>query len=409
MMQFRYEARTERGELTAGVISANSLDEAGRMLSGRGQYVTKLAPDEEGGTRTGKKSAFDLFKPRVRRREVMWFISQLAVMVEAGVPLSDALEGLSRQNLSSAFQAVIADIVQSVQEGRPLSDAMKLHPQAFPPIITSLVQASEMSGTMSLILRRIAAYLIKQDQIHKRVRGALIYPGVMFVVCIGVMVFLLTVIMPKFEAIFEEKGGALPASTRFLLDTSNLVTSYWPLWIGGVAALVMSWFLWRGSRAGKRQWDWLILQVPPINGLLLKAYQGQAYATMSTLLAAGVPLLDAIEMTRQGSSNVQFAQVWAKVADSVRHGGQLSSPLFDTPFVAEPVAQMIESGERAGRLNLVFQRVGEFIEEEYEEAARNLTQLVEPAMIIIMGSFVGFVAISLMLPIFSAANVVSGK
>ena len=407
MSQFTYEARDEQGERITGVIHAEDQADASRLLSGRGQFVTKLSP-ADAMARNRRKTGESDGGRGVSRKDTMWFMSQLSIMIESGIPLSEALDCLSRQNLNEPALNMIAGISQTVQEGRTLSSAMAEYPRAFSATVIALVRASEASGTLSMILSRISDYLVQQDQIRSRVRGALMYPVMMFGLCLTVTVFLLTVILPRFADIFQSRGAALPAPTQWLMTLGHVISAYWIFWMPGLVILIAGCIIALRTAAGKSAFDQLILNLPVVGQIVRGMQQSQACNTLGTLLRAGVPLLDTLAMVRQSSANVHYQNLWTDVIKAVRGGDRLASPMFESPLIPEPVAQMIDSGDRSGKLGQVLSRLGEVLEEQHRQAIKNATQLLEPAMIIIMGAIIGFIAIALLLPLFSAGRVMAG-
>lgn len=403
MARFVYQARSGAGDMATGVVSAGSLEEAASQLRAEGKYIVKISPAAENPDSTEGSSR------RVKRREVIFFTHQLAVMVETGVPLSEALRCTGEQSEDPAFKAVISDITAKVEAGSEFSAALRKYPKVFPPVMTSLIKASEVSGTMSIMLERLAMYLTKEEQTLKQARGAMIYPFFMMVMAASVTIFLLTFVLPKFAGIYAARGAALPGPTRLLLAMSNSLVTWWYLWlalaIGGAAGL----YIFVRTPGGRRCFDWMKLNLPVVRTLFSKLYLSRACRTMGTMLAAGVSMLDMVAIVRQVTGNTYFEDLWDEVDERLRQGAQLSDPLFASPLVPRSIAQMIFSGERSGQLGKVLTRVAEFTEQEFDQAVKNTTQMIEPLMVAVMGSVVGFIAISLLLPIFSVGRVVAGK
>lgn len=400
MPTFAYEARDENGELTGGSVIADSLDHAGAMLSQRNLFVVRLAGGES-----------ETVKPMTRghatRAQVAWQMSQLSVMIETGIPLSEALECLSRQAAQPRLRELLEQVSRHVHEGRSLSEAMAQFPKSFPSSLVALIRASEMSGTMSLILRRSSAYLMNELQVLKRVRGAVLYPAFMFTVCMAVTVFLLVVILPKFADIFASRGAILPLPTRILMALSRSMIHEWYFWLGGAATLLVGLFAWMRTEQGKRHLDFLAINAPVFSVVFNKLYQSRTFRTMAVLLDAGVPLIDVMQIVREVVPNSYYRDLWKRVDDHIRKGERMAGPLLESDLIPEPIAQMIDSGDRSGKLGLVFNRLADFVEEEYQQAVKTATQFIEPCMILFMGTLIGFVAASLMLPLFQASQVVA--
>lgn len=406
MALFSYEARNTVGELVAGMVNAESVQEASDKLCRQELYVVKLgAADRKTESQIHGRTTGG--RHRVKSQDVMWFISQLSIMVETGIPLSDSLDCLTRQVSSPAMQPLLAGLSKSVSEGRSLSDAMNEFPRVFPPTTIALVRASEMSGTLSSVLKRIAEYLLKDHHITKRMKGAMVYPAFMFILCIAITVFLLVFILPKFSAIFASKGAMLPAPTRFLMGTSDLLIHNWISIVVTLVAAVVGARMWLRTNSGRVQIDRFKLTLPVISHVFNKLYQSRSFRTIGTLLQSGVPLTDAIEITGDVSGNVYYADLWQQVNKAVRNGENIAGPLQESPLIPESIGFMIESGDRSGQLALVFGRLAGFVEEEFDQAVKTLMQLIEPTITIFMGSVVGFIAISVLLPLFQSSRVMA--
>jgi type IV pilus assembly protein PilC len=272
----------------------------------------------------------------------------------------------------------------------------------------SLVKASEVSGTMGPMLERVSQYLGKEYQTAKKIKGALTYPAVMLVMILGVTVGLLVWVLPRFAGIFASKGATLPLPTRMLMLLSDALLGYWYLWISGAVAAVVGLLLARRTHAGQRLLDRAKLSAPLIGTLFRQLYVTRATRTMGTMFNAGVPVLDMVGIVRDVTRNRLFEELWEDVDHRLRRGAQLSDALFQSPLIPRSVAQMIYAGERSGRLGGTMEKIAAFTEEEFDEQIKTTTNLIEPALVALMGGIVGFVAIALLLPIFSVSSVVAG-
>lgn len=405
MQKFAYEARDDEGQLTGGLITADSLEQAGELLSQRNLFVVRLGADH--ASTAGTTDQPEAHRGAASRAQVAWCMSQLSIMVETGIRLSDALEYLARTASEPRLKALLQQVSQHVHEGRALSDAMAQFPHAFPSSLTAMIRASEMSGTMTHVLQRSAAYLMNELQVIKRIRGAMMYPVFMFLICVSVTVFLLTVILPRFAEIFASRGATLPLPTRMLMGLSESLIAGWYVWLGGSVLIVVGGWMWFRTPLGRRQRDYLVLNLPVLSTVFNTLYQSRSFRTLSVLLNAGVSLLDAIKIVQEVVPNVYYRDLWREVDSHIQHGERLAGPLLNSERIPEPVAHMIDTGDRAGRLGLVFSRLADFIEQEYDQAIRSATQFIEPCMILCMGSIIGFVAASLMLPMFQASQVIA--
>lgn len=407
MTRFSYKARDSQGQLVSGVVQAATLQDAGRLLRSEGKFIVKLAPTS--ARRSSAADAASARSIRARPRDVITFANQISVMVETGVPLSEALDCIAQQTTDPRFKQVLADVTAHVQAGGELSAALRRHPRAFPSVMTSLVRASEASGTMGRMLDRIAQYLAQEDQTARKVRAAMTYPCIMLLAAVSVTVFLIAFVLPRFTEIYASRGAALPWPTRALMTLSEQVTQHGYTILAVLVAAMTVFMVLRRTALGRQAIDYLKLHTPVVGPLFRKLYLTRGCRTMGTLITAGVPMLDIIAIVKQVTANAYFHQLWDKVDARLRQGAQLSEALFDSPLIPPPVAQMIFSGEKAGRLALVMDRIARFTEEEFDQQVRQTTQLIEPAMVAIMGALIGFVAIALLLPIFNVGRVVSGS
>ncbi len=404
MARYSYQARDGSGSLASGFLMAASAEDAGRLLRHEGKYVVRISEVAEADIdETGL--SLSQHARRVRRQDVIFFAHQMAVMIETGVPISDALESIVEQSSHPSFKAVMRDVATQVQSGMEFSRAMSRYPRVFPVIMTSLVRAAEVSGTLGQMLDSISEYMAKEMRTTKAVKGALMYPLFMVAMTLGVTVFLLAFVLPQFATIYAAKGQSLPAPTRLLLAMSSGLVDYWQWWLGGAVALTAGAFWFKSTDYGRHLFDWVKLSVPLFKNLFTQLYVTRSCRTLGTMINAGVPMLDAVEITRHVTGNVHFERMWADVDQSLQRGMQLSDPLFQSPLMPRSVVQMIRSGEKAGRLGQVLGRIALYTEEEFDRAVKQATQFIEPLMIVVMGGMIGFVAISLLLPIFSVGQV----
>lgn len=399
MNYYAYEARNMSGELVNGIVEAPSVEQASVHLSQQELYVTRLAIKDNEANQAPSRQ-----KGRATRHQVAWFMSQLAVMVEAGISFGEALHCVTRQVSDARFRALLEKVSKSVDEGKTFSEALAAHPGSFPQTLTTLIRASELNGSLSEVLKRSSTYLLSDIQTIRRVRGALIYPVFMLMLSVAVTVVLLTFILPKFTAIFASRGAVLPAPTRFLMAVSENLVANWVEWIFGgfIIATVITFAL--QSYSGRRVRDSILLSTPLIANVLHGLIQCRTFRTVAVLLNAGVPLMDVISIARDITSNTRYKNLWNDVERNVRDGSRLATPLMQSSLIPESIAQMIEAGERSGRLGYVLGEVSTFIEEEYNQTLKSAMQMIEPLMILLIGAVVGAIALALMLPLFEASR-----
>jgi type IV pilus assembly protein PilC len=411
--RFAYQARDQKGQVINGMINAATLVEATRQLRAEGKYIIDIKPAKAATARAAESPDGGVAiesvgkHTRVKRDEVITFTMQISVMVDTGVPLSDSLHALSEQAFSETFVAVLKSIDQDVTGGKDFSSTLERFPRIFPKYYVSLVRASEISGTMGPMLRKLSEYLVSQRDMTKKVKGALIYPGFMAVMSVSVTIFLLTVVLPKFTAIFASRKAALPMPTQVLMWISHSLLAYWYVWIGGVALLGAILFFLLKTQPGRRCADYLKLRLPIFGGMFHKLYLSRSLSTMGTMISSGVQVLDCLAIVKDVAGNHYYQLLWEEVRTKVQNGAQLSDPLLKSPLIPKSVSQMIMSGEKTGELSNVLGRVSSYMEEDLRTAIKTSTQFIEPVMIGFMGLMIGGVAIAMLMPILTISRVMA--
>ncbi len=405
-MTFSYKARDDRGEAVVGTVEAESQSDAMSKLRREGKTVTDIrvgtAPINTEAIRVRQASK------QVKRDDVIAYANQLGVMLETGVPLSDALGAYVKQSRAGGLKKVVEVIDDRVTSGMPLSEALNEFPKVFPKMMVNLVRASEASGTMASMLSRIANYMERERKTVNQIRGALIYPLVMIGVALVVTGFLVVWVLPRFAKIYESREAALPVLTRVVLDISNFMTANWMYVLMGAAAVGVMLVWARMSAWGRRAFDWMKIKLPVIGPMFTAFYLSRATRTLSTLLTSGVQLLEAVGIVRGVTNNVLWDELWQDVEAALTSGRELASVVEDATLIPPSAAQMIAAGERTGRLPDVLERIATTAEEDLDQTIKNATQLIEPAMIIFMGLTIGGIAMALLLPIFSISSVMAG-
>ncbi|HUO08485.1 MAG TPA: type II secretion system F family protein [Phycisphaerae bacterium] len=415
--RFSYQARDERGQVVNGFISALTLSDATKALRSEGKYIVDIKPARAGAVAedpAGGGSGATPLAPisvgkgtNVKREELIFFTMQLSVMVDTGVPLSDALTSLSEQTFSDTFIAVLKAIVHDVTGGKDFSATLEKFPRIFPKYYVSLVRASEVSGTMGVMLRKLADYLASQRETAKKVTGALIYPGFMMIMSIAVTLFLLTAVLPKFTSIFASRKAALPVPTQVLMAISHSLLGYWYYWIVGAVILFTSFTMFVRTATGQRTMDYVKLNIPIFGPMFHKLYLSRALSTMGTMISSGVQMLDSLAIVKEVAGNYYYQQLWEDVRLKVQNGQQLSEPLLKSTLIPKSVSQMISSGEKTGELPNVLNRISAYMEEDLKTAIKTATQFIEPVMIGVMGILIGGVAIAMLMPILTISRVMA--
>ena len=402
MPTYKYESKNAAGKVSTGVLSAPNLATASQQLRARGEFILALQPADGGA---GKAAGFSLsFGPSAR--DIQNFTSQLAVMIRAGISLRAAIEGIADQATNPKFKVMLVQMKRDVESGKQFSDALMRYPKSFSPLYVNMVKASELSGGFAKMLDRIAGYLTDQIETSAMVKGAMIYPGIIGTLAVGTTVFLLTFVLPRFMVIFQGKEQALPAPTRLLLALSNFMRGYWYVIILGTGAGIWGFMMMLKTEWGRIWWDKVKLTVPLFKKLFRALYISRSLHTMGQLINAGVPMLDTISITADISGNVLYKRMWRAVYAAVKQGKKISAPLGKSPLLPRAVVQMINAGEESGKLGEVLDEVSTFYSRELKLVIKSVTAMIEPLMIVIMGGMVGFIAMSIILPIFKLSQLV---
>jgi type IV pilus assembly protein PilC len=404
MPSYRYEIRESSGAVTQGVLSAANLGAASQELRSRGGYILALAPTD--GSDRRKKSLNLEFSFGPSQKDVQGFTSQLAVMIRAGISLRAAVEGISDQIINPKFKVMLSQMKKDLESGKQFSDALMRYPKVFSPLYVNMVKASELSGGFSKMLDRIATYLTQQIETRSMVIGAMIYPGIIGTMAIGTTVFLLTFVLPRFMTIFKGKEAALPGPTKLLLAISNFMTNYWYVLIFGLVAGIWGFVMMIRTEWGSLWFDKVKLTVPLFKKMFRALYINRSLHTMGQLINAGVPMLDTLSITAEISGNSLYRRMWRAVYSAVKQGKKISAPLNKSPLLPRSVVQMIGAGEESGKLGEVLDEVSDYYAKELKQVIKSVTAMIEPLMIVLMGSVVGFIAMSIILPIFKLSQLV---
>jgi type IV pilus assembly protein PilC len=405
---YRFQARNERGELTAGVLQAESVAEAAQLLRARGDHVVQLVPIAAAGEDFKAVLKKLNYTSGPSQKDILDFTTQLAVMIRAGISIRAALEGISEQVQNQKFRRILLQIKSDVESGKQFSEAIARHPKLFGPLYVNMVKASEMSGSFAKMLDRIAAYLQQEIETRKMVVGASIYPGIIALMAVSTTVFLLTFVLPRFAGVFKGKEEALPAPTKFLMSLSGFMVEWWWLLLAAAVAFGIAFFAFIRTEIGGLWWDRFKISAPLLQRMFRALYISRSLQTMGELLNAGVPMLDTIAITGDVSGNRHYKRLWRSVYGAVKQGKKVQSQLQRSPLLPRSVVQMISAGEESGKLGEVLDEISVFYAKALKDAIKAVTSMIEPIMIVVMGSVVGFIAMAIILPIFKMSSLVSG-
>ncbi len=394
-LTFQYTARDSRGNAIKGQLEAVSADDAEQRLRQDGFQSVQVLDEQDSAP---------LFPRRIRKQDIVYLSSQLAIMTQTGINLSTALSGILQQEQNHSMRVVLTDLKASVESGDDFSTGLARYPKLFDKTFVSLVKASEATGLLGEMLESISTYLAKESESRSKVRAALAYPAVMMLVALSVTIFLLTFILPKFTPLFESRGMKLPMPTMIMMTVSHYLIGYWYFWIIGTVLAVVGFHLWPAHRAGRKVLDWCKISIPIIGPMCRKITISRSIRTLGTMISSGVPMLEALQLCSDVSGNYYYERLWRQVMDQVASGNQICSALADNPLFPSVLVQMISAGEETGKLDSVLVRVSGYYDREVETSLKATTSLIEPIMITIMGVVVGGIGMALMLPIFSLSR-----
>ena len=396
MLTFSYQARDPLGHVLEGTLEVSSRDEALARLKRDGLAV--IALDEE-------SVGFDLLPRRIGQSDIIYAMSQLAVMVDTGITLSTALDSISQQEANPALKQVLIELKSFVESGDDFSSSLARYPQHFDKTVVALIKASEQTGTLGEMLETVANYLRSQLETRQKIRAAMAYPTIMAVLAVGVTVFLLTYILPQFEPLFSRKGAKLPTPTVFMMAASNVLIQYWYLWLAGAVAAVLGFAFGRKTEPGRKLLDWIKIHLPIVGPMSRKVTLSRSIRTLGTMVASGVSIVEAIRLTSEVAANWYYEQAWLRVLEQITEGRRICEAMQDEKGLFPPtLVQMIGAGEDTGKLDTVLMKVSTFYDREVETSLKATTSLIEPLMICAMGVVVGGIALGLLMPIFSLSR-----
>lgn len=409
MPQYRYQARQSSGRIKGGLLVADNATAAATILRNQGSHVLKLVPmRDRGGASMSQVLAALNWSSGPTTRDILDFTTQLAVMIRAGISLRHALDGIAEQVTNVKFKRMLQEIKADVESGKQFSEAIARFPGSFNPLYVNMVRASEMSGSFAKMLDRIAAFMTQQMETRKMVVSASIYPGIIAIMAVSVTIFLLTFVLPRFAGVFEGKEDVLPWPTIFLMGLSSWMVEYWWAVLIGLALGIVGMVCYGRTDTGRFWVDHLKLRAPLFSGMFRALYVSRSLQTMGELLNAGVPVLDSITVTADITGNVHYRKLWLGVHSSVKQGRKIHSELDRSSLLPRSVNQMISAGEESGKLSEVLQEISEYYAGVLRNALKTLTSMIEPLLIVVMGSVVGFIAMAIILPIFKMSSIVSG-
>jgi type IV pilus assembly protein PilC len=400
MSTYTFKAMDLAGAAMRGQVEAETKQAVSDQLKARGLIVLDV-----GEKHTSREINLTVFE-RVKLGDLAVCSRQLATMVSSGMTILRALFVLEEQTENKKLLEALTAVRRDVEAGLAFSDALARHPKIFGPLFVSMVRAGEIGGVLESSLLRIADQLEKEDALRRQVRSAMVYPTVVLSVALLVMIALVAFVVPVFAGVLKQvaqtqSGQQLPVITQFTVNVSHIVTSYWWALIIVTALMVVAFLKWKKSETGRPQWDRFRLRVPfKIGDIVQKIAIARWARTLSALTSAGVPLLEALDITGKTAGNVVVERAMGAVIDSVKQGGTIADPLREAPIFPTMVGHMVGVGESTGELDTMLTKIAEFYEERVAAAVKALTSILEPVMIVVIGGMVGFIVIAMYLPLF---------
>ncbi|HEY2353923.1 MAG TPA: type II secretion system F family protein [Gaiellaceae bacterium] len=398
MTSYAYTAINASGLSVDGVIAANDLSSARDQLQRRGLLADKISELNTGDSMVEKRISLG---KRVKPKSLQIFSRQFATMIEAGLSVVQALVVLEDQTSDVMLADVVTQLRYDVEAGLILSEAMARHPKVFSRLYIAMVEAGEAAGILDIVLDRVAVQIEKQEAIRRRVKGAMIYPALVMVFATCVLIAMLLFLIPIFVKIFAQLHGNLPFLTKIVIFASNTLRGYWYIIIPLLVAAPFMLRWWKGTESGRRKWDVFILRIPmKIGDTTRKVTMARFSRTLATLVAAGVDIIKALEITGSAAGNWVVESALVTVRESIHAGEGLSQPLAENAVFPPMVAQMMRIGEESGELQKMLDKIADFYEDEVDAAVNSLTTIIEPLMMIMVGAIVGVIVISMYLPMF---------
>jgi type IV pilus assembly protein PilC len=417
MPTFQYEAMDNTGLEVKDVIEAASEEEAQTLIREKGFYVTKITEKKGKGKKTKeaaqvqakggprKKTTFTI--GGVRQKQLCTFTRQLSTLQDAGLPILRSLRILEGQAKPGALKNSLIGVIEDVESGNTLSEAMAKQPKAFDNLYVNMVKAGEAGGALEVILQRLAEFKEKAQALKRKVQGAMIYPCAVITVAVGIVGFIMYYIIPKFKEIFRDFGVELPEITELLINTSDLVVQWWFMAPIIPISLFLLFKIIRKNKTGAYILDRVALKIPIIGQIITKSTVARTCRTLGTLISSGVPILEALSIARDTAGNEVFRRAFDHIHASIREGESMAVPLKETRICDDLVVNMVDVGEETGALDNMLYKVADVYDEEVAVLVEGLISMLEPIMVVVLGLIVGFIVIALFLPLVKLLNELS--
>lgn len=402
MPLFGYEAVDNKGRTLKGAMEADSEQLVLAKLHEQGLHVVRVEQQRE---KTKLFSGFGKAK-KPKLQALVVFTRQFATMIDAGIPILRCLDILHTQTKDAALKNALDSVRKDVKSGMALNEAMEKHPLVFSDLFVNMIRAAEVAGILDQILDRLATFLEKDLEVRQKIKSAMMYPVMVLVFSFLVLVALFMFVLPKFKEIFASMNVEMPAMTKFLFSASDFLIGYWWALAGLAIGMVFVLKAYIRKPKGKYQYDWLKLRFPIFGELVLKLAVARFARTLGVLVSSGVPLMRTLEIVGQTSGNQVLAHAIEGTRQSIREGQPLSAPFAATGLFPAMVIHMMDIGEESGRLSEMMVKIADFYEQEVDATIKGLTSMIEPLLIVFLGGVVGFIAISIMMPMFKLINAI---
>ncbi|MCK4236718.1 MAG: type II secretion system F family protein [Candidatus Krumholzibacteria bacterium] len=397
-----WKGRNPTGEILSGEYLAESKQELINYLRKRKIIITHMRHKP-------KDLNINLgFNNRIMTRDLGVFTRQFATMINAGLPIVQCLDILSSQLDKPVFKKIVAEVMGDVESGETLAEALRKH-DCFSDLFVNMVEAGEAGGILDVILNRLAVYLEKADALMRKVKSAMTYPAVVFTVALGATIFMLIFIIPTFARMFTDFGGTLPTPTRIVMGLSDFLRANWYLLLGALVGLFIGFKRYYKTKNGNYRIDKFFLNMPVLGNVIRKGAVARFTRTLGTLIASGVPILNGLEITARTAGNKVVEEAIMKTRVSISEGNTIAEPLKSSGVFPPMVVQMVAVGEQTGALDEMLEKVADFYDSEVDTAVDALTSVIEPIMIVVMGTIVGGMLIAMYLPMFKLVSLVSGE
>ncbi|MGI5897997.1 MAG: type II secretion system F family protein [Candidatus Dojkabacteria bacterium] len=402
MKKFKYSARDNTGKVIEGEIEAKDIEAVSDILHDKGLITVSI---NEG-------SGFDLEKLNeiniggVPMKDKVVFMRQMATMVSSGLPITRALEIMVQQANNPKFKKVLQSVLKSVESGKTLANSFREQDEVFDSITINLIEAGEESGNLEIILEKLATELEENQSLSHKVKSAMIYPAIILVVIIGVILMMMFVLVPSMAEIYQDFDAELPWVTRFLMALSTFFIDYWWAILIVIVSVGLGLRYYLGTESGKNNFDKLVLKLPVVGPIISKIQLSQFTRILALLLSSGLSIIKALELTAQALSNYEFRSTVLTAKDEVEKGGTLALPIARSPHFPLLVSSMISVGEETGEIDSVLNKVSEYYKEEVDTATSNISSILEPVFLIIMGLAIGFIALAVYMPMFQLSSAI---